>query len=144
MRNIDSVTSIGNYAFSGCTGLIAIEYGGSETDWNDIYIGSGNDALLNSNIIFNSKIPPKPSVVIDTTETTYQFAVSVDVPKPNCYVYAAVYDATGNITEMRRVPLEGAGSTVVDVAKTDSDKAAKIFVWNDKMQPITSTVELEL
>ena len=36
----DSVTSIGDYAFSGCSNLTSIKYRGTETQWNAITKGS--------------------------------------------------------------------------------------------------------
>ncbi len=49
----DSVTSIGDYAFDGCTGLTTVYYSGSEEEWNAISIDDYNDELLNAEIIFN-------------------------------------------------------------------------------------------
>ncbi len=53
----DSVTSIGNSAFWGCNELKTVYYGGSEEQWNKISIGSDNACLKNANIIFNSGGP---------------------------------------------------------------------------------------
>ena len=49
----DSVISIGISAFSGCTSLRTVYYTGSVEDWNKIVFGSGNDDLLDAEIIFN-------------------------------------------------------------------------------------------
>ena len=46
-----SVTSIGDAAFYNCDALKTVYYGGSQTDWGKISIGSDNDPLLNANII---------------------------------------------------------------------------------------------
>ena len=49
------MTSIGAFAFSGCSGL-AVYYTGSEEDWKKVSIGSsGNSDLTNANIIYNYK-----------------------------------------------------------------------------------------
>ncbi len=50
----DSVTSIGSCAFDECTSLTTVYYSGTEEKWNDISIGTGNDSLQNSNIIYKS------------------------------------------------------------------------------------------
>ena len=50
----DSVTSIGYYAFYGCDKLTDVYYGGSESDWQKISIGSYNTALTNATIHYNS------------------------------------------------------------------------------------------
>ena len=45
----NSVKTIGNSAFSGCSGLETVCYMGSESEWNLISIGSNNNDLLNAN-----------------------------------------------------------------------------------------------
>lgn len=47
-----SVTKIRNYAFDGCTSLANVTYMGSESQWNTIVIGSGNNALTSLPITF--------------------------------------------------------------------------------------------
>ena len=49
----DSVTNIGGQAFEGCDSLSTIYYQGTEEQWNSITINSGNESLLNANVIFN-------------------------------------------------------------------------------------------
>ena len=50
----DSVTSIGEYAFYDCTSLTDVYYAGSEAQWKAISISSNrNDDLLNANIHYN-------------------------------------------------------------------------------------------
>ena len=50
----DSVTSIGDWAFDSCTSLTDVYYGGTEEQWNDISIGSQNEALTSANIHFSA------------------------------------------------------------------------------------------
>lgn len=41
MKNIkNSVTSIGNYAFSNCTSLITLNYNGTINEWNAVTKGT--------------------------------------------------------------------------------------------------------
>ena len=49
----DSVTSIGGVAFDGCTGLKDVYYTGSKDEWEAISIGEYNDRLLNATIHYN-------------------------------------------------------------------------------------------
>ncbi len=49
-----SVTSIGDVAFYGCNNLQDIYYGGTETQWKAIKIGTGNAALTGAKILYNS------------------------------------------------------------------------------------------
>ena len=43
-----SVKAIGNNAFQSCNSLIAVDYLGSDKEWNAISIGEGNSSLLNA------------------------------------------------------------------------------------------------
>ncbi|MGM9551562.1 MAG: leucine-rich repeat domain-containing protein [Clostridia bacterium] len=52
-----SVTSIDNNVFWNCNDLTDVYYVGSEADWANITIGSGNDRLTNANIHYNSSMP---------------------------------------------------------------------------------------
>ncbi len=53
------ITSIGNYAFYGCSNLTAAYYEGSPEQWNTINIGTGNDIL---NDIFVGGDPENPFI----------------------------------------------------------------------------------
>ena len=45
-----SVTSIGDLAFKRCKGLKDVFYNGTESDWENIEIEAGNEALENATI----------------------------------------------------------------------------------------------
>lgn len=47
-----SVTSIQNYAFSGCNNIKTVYYEGTEKEWNEISIESGNEGITETNIIY--------------------------------------------------------------------------------------------
>ena len=47
-----SVTSIGNYAFWNCSSLTDVYFDGTESEWNEISIGSNNEYLTNATIHF--------------------------------------------------------------------------------------------
>ena len=59
----DSVDTIDDYAFSDCTSLKTVYYGGSETDWNWIYIGDDNYYLTYATIVFNSYTLDDPTPI---------------------------------------------------------------------------------
>ncbi len=50
-----SVTGIDFHAFDGCDALTTVYYGGTEEQWNNIYINPGNTPLLNAEIIFEGE-----------------------------------------------------------------------------------------
>ena len=49
----DSVTDIDDYVFNECIGLADVYYKGTEDEWSDIPIGTGNENLFNATIHFN-------------------------------------------------------------------------------------------
>ncbi len=49
----DSVTRIGDEAFYGCSKLSDVYYGGTEAQWQEIAIGSNNEALTNATIHYS-------------------------------------------------------------------------------------------
>ncbi len=51
-----TVTEIEKSAFSECDNLTAIEYGGSQSDWEELYIGADNENLTNAKITYNSSL----------------------------------------------------------------------------------------
>ena len=50
----EGVTSVGEYAFTSCRNLKHVYYGGSDLQWKEIEIGSGNDTLTNAIIRYGS------------------------------------------------------------------------------------------
>lgn len=57
----NSVTSIGNYAFYDCKNLKDIYYYGTQSEWNNISVGSNNEYFINATIHFSSAPTPTPS-----------------------------------------------------------------------------------
>ena len=51
----NGVTRIGKDAFKSCWKLSIVYYNGAEEQWNEIFIASGNNYLLNAEIIFNNE-----------------------------------------------------------------------------------------
>lgn len=54
----DSVITIVDYAFSVCDSLSKVNYGGSKSQWDEIYIGEYNDPLTGASIIYGSAAEP--------------------------------------------------------------------------------------
>ena len=54
----NSVTSIGNNTFLKCSSLQKVYYGGTKTQWENISLNSGNEALTSSTIYYYSEEVP--------------------------------------------------------------------------------------
>ena len=57
----NSVTSIGNYAFYDCKNLKDIYYYGTQSEWNNISVGSNNEYFINATIHFSLAPTPTPT-----------------------------------------------------------------------------------
>ena len=80
----NSVTSIGEAAFWYCTGLTKVIYIGSPDDWNRISIGSSNNGLFYANIIYHPSCEYVPEVVLPT-------CTNVGFTRYQCQVCGAEY-----------------------------------------------------
>ena len=112
------VNSIGYHAFLGCTGLTDIYYGGSESQWEQIYIDKmdeGNAPLLNATIHYNSAggtAPAEPETPAPTPDTPAAPAggtayastqtVELDGKKVEFQMYA-LKEANGGLTNYVKV-----------------------------------------
>ena len=65
-----SVTSIGNYAFEMYNSLAVVYYGGTESQWDSIAIGSGNRNLTNALRFYNGETPAVCTITIDPNGAT--------------------------------------------------------------------------
>ena len=60
-----SVTEIESDAFKGCTDLRRVEYGGTQQEWEELYIGSGNEQLKNAEFIYSSDLSETRKNILD-------------------------------------------------------------------------------
>ncbi len=97
----DSVTNIDMYAFYGCTSLSDIYYSGSKQMWNNISIDEGNDELTNANIHFGKESP----------KTT------ITLPKANASLFI------GDRANINAVITNGYGATTY---RSSNTKVAKV------------------
>lgn len=90
-----SVTEIENGAFEDCTNLATVEYGGSQEDWEQVYIGDNNDNLLNAQINYNSLA--EDAALTDTDLLTYTVNDDNTITITNCYENAVDIDIPSEI-----------------------------------------------
>lgn len=145
-----SIVEIENGAFKNCSSITKTEYEGSETDLEEVYIGTDNGSLINA-IHYNSPLfAPEdititnPTVTNEETENQWNFTIDVEQPYIGCNVYVAIYDNNGILLNANKAPLELFDSTTIAVDKKDSAVYAKIFIWINDMQPITNSEEISL
>lgn len=74
-----SVTEINSTVFSYCESIALVFYTGDETEWSEMYIGSGNDTVINAEKVYNAK------------KKTYKFNTNCDITIDDITDYA-VFD----------------------------------------------------
>lgn len=89
-----SVVSIGNYAFRYDDLLSDVYYGGTETQWNGISIGSDNDPLENATIHYAPEPVTLESIAITTPPAKTAYAVGETFDPAEMVVTAAYSDAS--------------------------------------------------
>lgn len=52
-----NIVRIRSNAFKGCTSIQSVYYAGTEQQWGQIVIESGNESLVNATIEYNKKVP---------------------------------------------------------------------------------------
>ncbi len=60
-----SVKEIEVDAFKGCTDLRKVEYGGTKQEWDELYIGSGNEQIQNAEPTYNSDLSQTAQTDLD-------------------------------------------------------------------------------
>ncbi len=56
-----SVTYIGSQAFGDCLSLTDVYFGGTKEQWNEVFVGDGNEYLLNATIHFDEESETDPT-----------------------------------------------------------------------------------
>ncbi len=78
-----NIKSIGNYAFSCCNSLKDVYYNGSNTDWEQVSIGSvANEPIMEATVHF-VRPPQKKPIPVSGSKYTVNETVGVVVAKPS-------------------------------------------------------------
>ena len=119
----NSVTSIGNYAFYDCKNLKDIYYYGTQSEWNNISVGSNNEYFINATIHFSLAPTPTPTPTPAPTPAPTQPIVT-----PNTTVKAVAKPKSTSIKKLK--PAKKAVS--VEWKKVSGVKGYQVQVATDK------------
>lgn len=154
----DSVADIGENAFSGCSNIKTVYYTGSQSRWQSITIGSGNDALAGADIRYNCAYggteeyrlegitvmtaAGEPVQELRAGELLVSIAVRHMKESSGAVVMLAQYDAEGRYQgllwlTLDEMPLDMALKVTLPVDNSDGKIAnLKAFVVSSILSPV--------
>ena len=94
----NGVTSIGKNAFYWCDNLTDVYYGGSETEWAAISIGSSNEGLTGATIHYNSTGPDDPGT---GSEISYVAGILKSYDSQTQELFFEYYDGITEVYEYK-------------------------------------------
>ncbi|MBR4892719.1 MAG: leucine-rich repeat protein, partial [Clostridia bacterium] len=147
----DSVTSIGDDAFDYCYSLTDVYYSGSESEWEDILIGSDNNCLLDANITFgyDGNLSNIKSVNCWYHNNKVTVKIKFNYIDQAGTLYLAIYDE-GRLVDIKDKPVEideiENTIEIFDVDERYKDYNVKVFYWdgNSSLKPLSKFVETEI
>ena len=125
----NSVTSIGNYAFYDCKNLKDIYYYGTQSEWNNISVGSNNEYFINATIHFSSAPTPTPAPAPTPTPSPAPTpAPTQPIATPNATVKAVSKPKSAKIKKVKAAKK----AIAVEWKKVSGVKGYQIQVATDK------------
>lgn len=119
----NNIKTIGDYAFSGCNKLANVIYNGSEDEWNNITIRSGNSPLTNAEMRF---LVTKKGTKTTVSSDGKVFSVKCNGIESGKMIILALYDGE-QLVDVKTAPCTGAD---IPFTTTKSYTKARVFVWN--------------
>ena len=125
----NSVTSIGNYAFYDCKNLKDIYYYGTQSEWNNISVGSNNEYFINATIHFSSAPTPTPAPAPTPTPSPAPTpAPTQPIATPNTTVKAVAKPKSAKIKKVKAAKK----AVSVEWKKVSGVKGYQVQVATDK------------
>lgn len=125
----NSVTSIGNYAFYDCKTLKDIYYYGTQSEWNNISVGSNNEYFINATIHFSSAPTPTPAPAPTPTPSPAPTpAPTQPIATPNATVKAVSKPKSAKIKKVKAAKK----AVSVEWKKVSGVKGYQVQVATDK------------
>lgn len=125
----NSVTSIGNYAFYDCKNLKDIYYYGTQSEWNNISVGSNNEYFINATIHFSSAPTPTPTPAPTPTPSPAPTpAPTQPIATPNATVKAVAKPKSAKFKKVKAAKK----AIAVEWKKVSGVKGYQVQVATDK------------
>lgn len=151
------IRTIGDNAFSDCSSLSAILYNGSKSQWNGVYLGSGNDSISNASIIISdtsdaeSVIPkssksdkPRSINVKASSKTLYvkqSFTLNAKASDGSALNYSSSNSKVAAVSKNGTITAKKKGSAYIKITSGDIARSVKISVINPKLNKTKKTLK---
>ncbi len=151
------IRTIGDNAFSDCSSLSAILYNGSKSQWNGVYLGSGNDSISNASIIISdtsdaeSVIPkssksdkPRSINVKASSKTLYvkqSFTLNAKSSDGSALNYSSSNSKVAAVSKNGTITAKKKGSAYIKITSGDIARSVKISVINPKLNKTKKTLK---
>lgn len=138
----NSVRSIGGGAFFECTSLADVYYTGTQEEWKEITINSGNDSLLNANIHYEYSVRPEITVTSSSTLTGISYTVAPENVPTSSIVIVALYE-NDRFVGFEKAVYDGESLTIPTEKEHDF---AKFTVWStlESFTPVAEAVGVDV
>ncbi len=111
-------------AFDGCTALTEVYFGGTQEQWEDVRIGSKNDALKNATVHFNT---PMLGVTAQKGENQTTVTITPSNLEVGTVVLLGCYQK-GVLTDIQKMQYQGEALTF---PVTEAYDTIKVMAWAD-------------
>lgn len=137
-----TVSKIGYYAFGECNSLSDVYYEGSQEDWNNIAISSGNDSLTKATIHFNSiSNIPDENTKIDFGADRFSFGKDITGYVGSEIDTLLVY--TSSKGSIATLDISSDNSNVVEIGAIEIGSGDYIASENEQVATVTLKLKSE-
>lgn len=139
------LSDINNFAFARCYALTDVYYEGTAEDRKNISVGTYNDALLNAEWHYGYEFDRSGNLEI-LGDYAGKVEAKAEEKENGVVVTVTIKDASVDKETIRCFSVSGDGTMAKKLTGNVSgdkvtfeaeDKNAKIFIWDDKLRPIT-------
>ncbi len=146
--SVESITRDNMAISSGGAQVVPnIYFLGSEEEWQNIAEEDFGDVHYNVSL----ESPPDDFFGGTASEMSSKtvngqriFTLSLDIPYIDCSLYAAAYDADGNLLSVNIAPVMMFSDTSIAIDKNDNLQKVRFFVWSDKLRPLSLSFDATL
>lgn len=140
LKNIyipNCIVNIASQAFSDCSSLADVYYGGLKDNWNNIEIGNFNDQLSNALIHFNAVGINPPNIIGTPLINENSLDISLTNVEYDSDLITVFYNNSKMISVVN-TPISSGDTTKSIILPDNGENQAKVFIWDslEGMRPL--------